>query len=234
MKKNISATVLVFIAVFFILAVSEQPAKSATLGLGATGWYAWWSPKPDNSSVEMDSAMMYGPQILLQVSPQWTISSVFIFGEFQYKRGNEPAMDIMRYDSDTTVSYSLNQIFRLFGGLKIMGYHYEHGDHRGWGPGFGASLVLPMAENLFFSIILSGFYLWAEQEDEYSAMDYSEYGASVSVSFVYVIPSSSVSFSIGGRYFYFETKPDQIYNYYRNEKHHFYGITASAMYMISL
>ena len=234
MKKILIMSIAACFIITGIVISSAQPAQSATLGIGAAGWYTWWEPKPDNSTVESDSTLMYGPQILLQFAPKWSISSVFIFGEFEYKEENSQGMDITRYDSDTTLTYSINGYLRLFGGFKFMGFDYEMGNHYGYGPGFGLGLVFPLDENLFCAINLSGMYLWAEQEDEEDTMSYTEYGINSSIALVYMIPSSSVSLSVGGRYFYFQIEPDQIYGHYQKEKHHFYGITASAMYMINL
>ncbi|HPA71164.1 MAG TPA: hypothetical protein PKY31_02780 [Spirochaetota bacterium] len=234
MKKILTVSIAACFIITVMVITSAQQAHSATLGIGASGWYTWWQPKPDTKTVEKDSSLMYGPQLLLQFAPQWSVSSVFIFGEFEYKEESSSAMDITRYDSDTTLTYSINSYLRLFGGFKFMGFDYEMGNHYGYGPGFGVGLVIPTVENLYCAFNISGMYLWAEQEDDGNKMDYTEYGINSSVAMVYMIPSSSVSLSIGGRYFYFQIEPDEIYNFYQKEKHHFYGITASAMYMISL
>ena len=220
-----------------MLIAAPRPLHSATLGIGAAGWYTWWDPKPDFQPAEADPSIMYGPQLLIAFSPTISLSSVFLYGKFNYYQENYES-EIERYDSDTTLTYKLNQYVRVFGGLKYMGYEWEEGSHLGYGPGFGLGFTYQLSDNLFCVLSVSGLYLWAEQEEDSSegntTMDYTEYGVNSSVSFAYMIPSSSVSLSVGARYFYFQLEPERIYDRYQKEKHHFYGVTASAMYMISL
>jgi hypothetical protein len=220
-----------------MLIVTPQPAHSATLGIGAAGWYTWWDPKAYHADAEADPAPMYGPQLLLSFSPQVSLSSVFLYGAFTYRQpGYESTTK--RYDSDTTLSYSLNQYVRVIGGVKFMGYSWESGRHLGAGPGLGVGFVAPLAQNIFCALNISGMYLWGNQDDdsENSEMTYgfNEWGTNSSISLVFMIPSSSVSLSLGGRYFYFKILPDKETEHVGEESHHFYGVTASAMYMISL
>lgn len=220
---------------------SPQPLHSATLGVGVSGWYTWWEPKPSTREAEADPDFMYGPQLLLAFAPSLSLSSVFLYGKFQYDDISESGtntMDITRYDSDTTLTWSLNPNVRFFGGVKFMGYKYDQGDHLAIGPGFGIGFMVPVAENTYCSMSFSGMYLRGNQTDESSEgereISFTEYGANSALSLVYVIPSSSVSLSLGGRYFFFRFEAtDEKYRDVK-EKHHFYGITASAMYMINL
>lgn len=240
MKMRLIATFAACSAILGLVIAMPHPAQSATLGIGAAGWYTWWDPKPSTREAEADPTLMYGPQLLLAFTPVLSISSIFLYGKFAYDDRSvhgSTSMDIKRYDSDTTLTYSLNPYIRLFGGLKFMGYKYDTGDHYGAGPGLGLGLVLPLAERLFWSVGLSGLYLWGEQSNEESTgkvtMNFREYGANCSAALIYTV-SSSVNLSLGGRYFYFQFKPTADQYSEQKEKHHFYGITASAMYMISL
>ncbi|HQP50497.1 MAG TPA: hypothetical protein PKX12_17370 [Spirochaetota bacterium] len=216
------------------------PVQSATLGIGASGWYAWWKPEPEYREADADPDFLYGPQLLLQFSQSFSVSTVFLMGKFKYYdeyNGETSTSDITRYDSDTTLTYTLNRYVRIFGGVKFMGYDYSAGSHYGLGPGLGFGLVIPLMEKLFGTVSFSGLYLWGEQTDESSdgdrTMKFIEYGFNNSVSLVYAV-SSSVHISLGGRYFFFryESTEDQYSDI--KEKHHFYGVTASAMYLISI
>jgi hypothetical protein len=241
MKKILLSSLAACLVITGMMFIAPHPLQSATLGIGASGWYTWWDPKPETRGAEADPAFMYGPQLLLQFSPTMSVSSVFLYGKFNYisqESSGDMSMDITRYDSDTTLSYALNPYVRFFGGLKFMGYKYDMGDHLSLGPGFGIGFVIPIVENIFCSMSLSGMYLWGDQTDKSSegdrTMSFTEYGANSAIALVYMIPSSSVSLSIGGRYFFFrfEATDDKYSN--QKENHHFYGVTASAMYMISL
>jgi hypothetical protein len=240
MKNILSCAVAAWFVVAGMLIIAPGPLQSATLGIGGAAWYAWWDPKPENRRADADPDFLYGPQLILQFSQSVSVSSVFLFGKFKYydySNDGVTTMEITRYDSDTTLIYSLNQYVRMFGGVKFMGYDYDNGHHYGFGPGIGLGFVIPVMERLFSAISVSGVYLRGEQEDESAegdrTMKFIEYGINNSVSLVYAV-STSVNLSIGGRYFFFryEVTEDQ-YSDVR-EKHHFYGVTASAMYLISL
>lgn len=238
MKKILIVSLAACFIITGMLIAVPRPLQSATLGIGAAGWYTWWDPRPEYADAEADPSIMYGPQLVIGFSPTVTLSSVFLYGKFKYyQTGYESTIE--RYDSDTTLSYKLNQYMRIFGGLKYMGYKWEEGSHLGLGPGFGMGFTVPLNENLYCVLSISGMYLWTEQkEEDYTggniSTDYITYGINNSLSLVYMVPSSSVSLSIGGRYFYFHLTPERIFQNHDKENHHFYGVTASAMYMINL
>ena len=238
MKKMLIISLAACFIIMGMLIILPGPAHSATLGIGAAGWYTWWDPRPDYREAEADPDFMYGPQLLLQFAPAWSFSSVFLYGKFTYLDEEGGSMTIDRYDSDTTFSYSLSQYIRIFSGLKFMGYDYQNGKHLGLGPGLGLGFVVPLMENTFCSLSVSGMYLWGEQSDSSndgdSSFNFIEYGVNNSISLIYIIPSSSVSLSLGGRYFFFKFEATDKGMSEIQESHHFYGITASAMYMISL
>ncbi len=240
MKKKLIISLTACFIITGMMIVAPRPLQSATLGIGAAGWYTWWDPRPESRESDADSDFLFGPQLLLQFSPSISISSVFLYGTFKYYDYSDQGtttMDITRYDSDTTLTYALHRFVRIFGGLKFMGYNYEFGNHYGAGPGLGVGFVLPLMESLFCTISISGLYLWGQQTEEFAegdrTMKFIEYGANNSISLVYVT-STSVNLSLGGRYFFFrfESTEDQYSDV--KESHHFYGITASAMYMINL
>jgi hypothetical protein len=225
-----------------VIAMFAIPSSlgAASLSIGGSAWYAWWDPHPSVREADADPGIMYGPQVVLSFTPTISLSSSFLYGIFQYNGrsdGGTCSMDIRRYDSDTTMVYALNSFVRFFGGVKYMGYKYEMGEHWSVGPGAGFGFVIPMAENIFWTINISGIYLWGKQNDESSEGDRSvsiiEYGANASASLVYRIPSVPLSLSVGGRYFFFKFEAtDDAYSDVK-EYHHFYGITASAMYSFS-
>jgi hypothetical protein len=145
-----------------VLVVLALPAASQALqvGVGASAWYADWSFESDNGNAEFDPAFIYGPILTLGFSPKWALSGVFLYGKFdQTSTGGGPG-EISRFDSDVTLNYSVSQYFKVFAGLKYMGYTFDEGDHTGYGPGFGISIVVPVSDSLFLLGSLSGLYIW--------------------------------------------------------------------------
>lgn len=216
-----------------ILFTAAYPVHSLGLGIGATAWYSWWNPQPKERDAEADPDFLYGPQLVLQFTPALSLSTAFLYGKFHYTSNDGFSSDIARYDSDTTMVYALNRYVRLFGGLKFMGYDYEGGSHRAAGPGMGFGFVFPVTDAMFFSMAFSGIYLWGKQEDDGGNYDFNfiEYGLNSSANISYAI-SPSVNIAVGGRFFFFEFEAADDDITYGSEKHYFYGITASAMYMI--
>ena len=119
----IRKTVTLLMAVFVLLTL---PAASQALqvGVGASAWYADWkfeSTGSEGHDVEFDPAFIYGPILTLGFSPQWSLSSVFLYGKYdQSSEGGGPG-EISRFDSDVTLNYSISRYFKVFAGCQVHG-----------------------------------------------------------------------------------------------------------------
>ncbi len=223
-----------------LIAGLSAPSHAMGISIGATSWYAWWDFKSEesNNTMEPGSALLYGPMLALQFSENWSLSSVFLYGKFEPENGNSPSY-LKRYDSDSAINYALSRYFKIFAGLKYMGFGFSEGSHYGYGPAAGISFTLPLVENLFLTGNISGMYLWGKhKQNEYSTaggkteFDYTEAGVNTNLSFAYLIASTSTTLMIGGRYQYFHSNYDREGE--ASQNHQFYGITASAIYSFSI
>ncbi len=222
-----------------LLLIAGAPAASHAMGvsIGATSWYAWWDFKSEesNNTMEPGSALLYGPMLALQFSENWSLSSVFLYGKFEPDNG--PSY-LKRYDSDSAINYALSRYFKIFAGLKFMGFGFSDGSHYGYGPAAGISFTLPLVENLFLTGNISGMYLWGTHKNSGSSSgtnseyNYNEAGANANLSIAYLIASTSTTLMIGGRYQYFHSKYEDGGD--SSQDHHFYGVTASAIYSFSI
>ncbi len=231
-----SICISLFLALVLIAGLSA-PSHAMGISIGATSWYAWWDFKSDeyNNTMDPGSALLYGPMLALQLSENWSLSSVFLYGKFEPDNGSSY---LKRYDSDSAINYALSRYFKIFAGLKFMGFSFPEGSHYGYGPAAGISFTLPLVENLFLTGNISGMYLWGNHENPESSSgtsseyNYTEAGANANLSFAYLIASTSTTLMIGGRYQYFHSKYDGAGE--ASQDHQFYGITASAIYSFSI
>ncbi len=155
------------IIIFAIL--SCTPLFSFSVSAGGNLWYNWWqpawrdanyrfystyymSPNPwsqyewDMPDVNRDSGFLYGPALSIRFLDSFSISTVFMYGKFNYSSagntnititeiGNgtvhnttdecEMDISIKRWDSDTVLSYNLKDNYFLLVGFKAQGYTYE-------------------------------------------------------------------------------------------------------------
>ena len=114
-----------------------------------------------------------------------------------------------------------------------MGYKFDDGDHTGYGPGFGISLIAPLTDSFFLIGNLSGLYIWGHHDSTGQDYDYTEPGYNAGVSLAYHFTGASTVISLGGRYQFFKTQPDGSLVQEEN-KHTFYGVTLSAIYSFSI
>jgi hypothetical protein len=136
-------------------------------------------------------------------------------------------MDKMqRFEGDLTLNYRLTNVFKIFFGWKYYGQRGE-GNYNVYfgstpvgngtfniqadstGPGAGLTSKLNLAENLYFIVSVSGIYMkeYVETDvkgakNETTKTDNYSTGPNTSANFTYVIPDTSVSLSLGGRYQY--------------------------------
>lgn len=143
---------------------------------------------------------MGGPSLSINILNRVSLSSVFTIGKFNaVSRG--PALpifidtkysrDILKYDSDSTVSVVLHKYVRLFAGFKYQGYDYEEkmrfmvtfgngggyaatgtAAFRNYGPGLGLNVSAPLYQTLYLIISSSASYLFstASYDFKYSVL----------------------------------------------------------------
>lgn len=216
---------------FAVIIGMSSPSMALNIGIGATGWYADWRFESSEGNTNFDAAPLYGPVISLGFSREWSLSGVFLYGKFdQSDKGNGPGK-ITRYDSDTTLNYSIARYVSLFLGFKYMGYDFSEGEHAGYGPGLGLSFTAPLADNLFLLGNVSGLYIWGHHDDQGGDYDYTEPGANGGVSLAYNISSTVIA--LGVRAQRFVTRPQESSGSARLT-HTFYGVTLSAVYSFTL
>ncbi len=226
------AVVLCLIVFMSIPAVS----MALDLSLGAATWYAWWKMEQGDREETFDPALMYGPVLALGFTSRWSLSSIFLYGEFTLEE-QEGDREIDRYDSDTAINFSINRYVKLFGGVKFMGYSMSNFTHRGAGPALGAGITLPLSESFFLLWNLSGMYLWGEHkrkgEDSQEVNSlYTEPGLNTNLSLAYYIESASTTITLGGRYQLFGIEWES--ERQTEMTNQFYGITFSAVYAFAL
>lgn len=252
---------LFIIPLLTALLISFIPVKihAADVTIGAATWYSWWDfePKDSPDKFEFDPALLYGPVIAVKLSNDFTLNSVFLYGEFEgdYKVdfGGATGWQTFtskteRYDSDTSLSYRLNDYFKIFGGFKYAGYKFTVDSVNAlpayylpdievknlmYGPAAGLSGIFPLADNFYIIANGSGMYLFGKSENSATRnADIRCYGYNTTASIAYYIPSASVTLSLGGRYQHI--KLDAVNNNGTDANHKFSGITAAATYSFSM
>ena len=209
MKKNI--IIILFLIIPFI-SIERTSADPVNISVGASIWYAWWQPAwstmedlslpftVSDSDFEFDFTEygLYGPLFSVKFLKKWSISSVFMIGKYKavidktYTLGPIISRiyynrNILKYDSDTTVSYSITNYLKIFAGFKIQGYDYKQDmllykydpiddtnqttqknttTLLNYGPGIGFGLTFNIADNLFFLFNASGILLYGKLENK--------------------------------------------------------------------
>jgi hypothetical protein len=236
-KKIIILTLSFFIGTLLLF---SSTTHALDISIGASAWYSWWDfeeiGSPSSLEPDMGSALLYGPVLAINFSPTWSLTTVFLYGEYEMDPAGDVSQDIKRYDSDTALNYSLNRYIKAFAGFKYMGYDWDRGDHISYGPALGLALTLPLIDNFYLLLNVSGVYLWGthtEKDDPVdNEKDYIETGVNSNISIAYYIAPASTSINLGFRYQYFKTEYDD--EQWHDNKHTFYGVTLTAVYSFSL
>lgn len=163
----------------------------------------------DASNFRTSSNFMGGPTLTLSFSDRWAISSIFTLGRFKFRSGNRnnlandkdiglryiplsSAMDgsamlvnytrnSLKWDSDTTIGYSIIKYIRIFAGLKAQYYKYDESllylspgaavglrtltdTVSSYGPGIGIGFLVPLYQRLYLLINISGILLWSTED----------------------------------------------------------------------
>lgn len=225
-----------YLIVLLISTSAAFPAalKAMDISVGAYTWYATWKLKsvfPDGSpsfTFDFNSALMYGPLVVLKFDDKWSLSSLFLYSSrFTYDDGSgQPPFTVNRYDSDTLLNYNINQYLKAFAGIKYMYYSYT--DMRSWdmGPGLGIGATLPVWDNFYLLMNMSGMYLKGKFNPGSTAI--TEYGFNIAANIAYYIEAISLTISAGYRYQLFRRYYSDDSSFY--EENTFSGFTASVIY----
>jgi len=204
--KKILYSYLFLIFIFMSVLV---PCKvyAVDITVGATTWYAWWNEKQSGDSETLDPALLYGPVLSVRFFDDFDLTFVYLTGKFDDGSNKK----IQRYDFDFAFGYRLNDFFKVFTGLKYMGYKQGSYRYDSFAPELGLKATLPIAENLFLIPTLSGFYLLGSDIDNSvnRGENFNGYGVDSSLSFAYYI-TPAININLGGRLIYYKTnwKPD--------------------------
>ncbi|HOP63511.1 MAG TPA: hypothetical protein PK358_10135 [Spirochaetota bacterium] len=230
---------LILILSFSIIALNPSRLNAADLSAGATSWYTAWDYEDDASNdIEYSSTFLYGPALSLSMTDRFSLSFVFLYGEFDMDTGEETE-SIKRYDSDLTFNYRISNYFKLFLGCKYAGFTWDpDGKHQAIGPGTGISAVFPVGWDFFILGYISGIYLWGNEEGN-NETEYDEsareYGVNTSLSLAYYISGASTTISLGGRYQQLHIDYDSSENEaLADNTSRFYGVTLTAVYSFNL
>jgi hypothetical protein len=220
-----------------VILLCSSTAYTLDISIGATGWYAWWKMEDDSGNSDTtDPEPLYGPALAINFSPTWSLTSVFLYGKYDMGDSGDGPSDIDRYDSDTAINYSFNRYIKAFGGLKFMGYDWGEGDHMSYGPALGVAFTLPLIDNFYLLLNVSGMSLIGKENTQNDTgenveIDYYEIGVNSNISIAYYIAPASTSIILGFRYQYFEIHYDK---YQGDSKLSFYGATLAAVYSFSI
>jgi hypothetical protein len=233
-KRAILFPLILLTGVIFLF---SSTAYALDISIGASGWYAWWKMEDDDGhEVTTGPEPLYGPVLAINFSPTWSLTTVLLYGKYEIEDSGGGPSDIDRYDSDIAINYSFNRYIKAFGGFKFMGYDWAEGDHMSYGPALGIAFTLPLIDNFYLLLNVSGMYLIGKENTDSETgekieIDYFEFGANSNISIAYYIAPASTSIILGFRYQYFEIHYDK---YQGESKHTFYGATLAVVYSFSI
>ncbi|TAL39821.1 MAG: hypothetical protein EPN93_00830 [Spirochaetes bacterium] len=249
MKKNILMAFMAGTIAAGILFAGTVPGHAVGMSVGANMWYVQWKTTPSSGN-DIDPGLMYGPVLGLDLAKKWSLTSVLLTGNFKLHADDaySPQVNYRRYDSDTTLNYSINKWLKVFGGFKYVRYDmklgslaemgdllmpFESGDfkHLSYGPGAGIGITLPLSDSFFLLGNGSLLYLYGKNSTSAAADSrFIDKGYNATLILAYYLDSISTTLSAGGRYQYFREE-----NAHSNDTTmRFYGVTVSAIYHFNL
>jgi len=232
-----------YLLLLFIIAcigiVIPHKLYATDITVGASTWYSWWDGEFQGDD-KIDPAFLYGPALSVKFNDDFNLTFVYLYGKYDIKgiardSGDPYKAKLKRKDCDLALNYRLNDIFKVFGGIKYLGASAAAMgfDWYGWGPGLGLSATFPVAENLFLLGTLSGFHLWTKEDGDGGDDRGKGYGINTTLSLAYYIAPASTTLSLGGRYQYLDSGYDNSSDD-GPPKQKFYGVTLTATYTFSI
>lgn len=225
---------VIIISIVLMLCFTAIPLFAVDLNLGAATWYSWWEIEDEEGGPDIDPTILAGPVVSLGLADRWNVSVVFLYGQFEMEGGGEDGGtdEINRVDSDISLNYAISNYFKVFSGIKAMGYYFSGGVHHSIGPALGVGLTLPIVGNLYLLGNLSGMYNYGvhddTNDDNRPKSNLVEYGFNSTLSLAYYIEQASTTISLGGRYQFFRDKYES--DYRPDMDFTFYGVTLSLIY----
>jgi len=260
-----------------ILVSVLMPSKAYSIDItgGATAWFAGFqqpytknvTENPDYNNTKNALNVLYGPVLSVKFNDDFNLTFVFLYGKCDAHEISDPIganidYSFKRTDVDLALNYRLNDYFKIFAGVKYIGFSMDDNKNvivdegvvfnvyrNAVGPGLGLSAVYPILENIFFVGNLSGFYLWGQEKKGYYdaginrtnvKTNCNDYGMNVTLSLAYYIAPISTTISLGARGQFVKTNYDSAYNVHRYgqgdgyDTSSFYGITLTATYSFSI
>lgn len=244
--KNLAAAILCAALVAAMLTPTAK-VEAAGISVGASTWYSQWKFEfPGQDTPISDWSLMYGPSVGVDFTGNWSLSSVLLTGNYHFK-DDSIGLDFnyRRYDSDTTLNYSVFKWLKVFGGFKYMRYDIRNsydvippfgsaqGRHYTYGPGIGLGFTVPLFDSLFALATVSAMRLSGQttQEGE-PTVHCVETGYNATASLAYYIDSMATTLSLGGRYQYYKLEDRNVDR--PNSECTFHGITFAAVHSFSL
>jgi len=185
MKKIIIAAIIAF--GFIII---PRIGSAAGMGIGMNTWFVWWKPyftleTEKNLSIgkkyTANPNFLYGPVLTFYLPKHFTLSAMFLYGEFYFKKNETIIIPplfalpqktnylIKRYDSDSSVTYSFTRIFNMSLGFKYTHFMYNTRSTSGlpgimmlenqkktydeYAPALGFGLTIPLVEKTLYLIM---------------------------------------------------------------------------------
>jgi hypothetical protein len=232
--RNFTATIVLCCAALCV----AVPARAVGVSVGASTWYVHWDTESQST---VNPALMYGPVLGLDLGREWSLNSVFLMGNFRWETPTQDTYDF-RYDSDTTLNYSVFRWLKVFAGFKYMRYDEDLSNEPmyvpfaerdfssyAYGPGLGLGLTIPLSGSLFVLGNFSGLYLWGKWSGD--SMTFIDKGYNAALSLAYYLPWLPMTITAGYRYQLIkETSHDYTGGYALSK---FSGFTLSAVYHFS-
>jgi len=229
MKKLL---LLAFIAICIGLVIPHK-LYAVDITVGASTWYAWWDSVQKEQTLKIDPAFLYGPALAVKFNEDYYLTFIYLYGKFDMPDEMDGGT-LKRTDADLALNYRLSNLFKVFGGIKYNKYSSPGMEYSGIGPGFGLSVSYPLTTDLFLLGNISGFYLWASEDNDHDGkFDAKQYGFNSTLSIAYYIAPASTTITLGGRYQYFKVDYDS-YKENGDHKHKFYGVTLTATYTFNI
>ncbi len=161
--------------------------------------------KENSRDFKMTSNAMAGPVVSIGFLDRWSVQSVFAIGRFKaYSRGMADSMmltvlggmtanlsykkysrDILKWDSDTSISCAVHRMVKVFAGFKAQGYRYDErlddlnynfsgnlsiihrvltDDVKAYGGGLGLGITIPLGAGFYLMTNVSGLALWSVEK----------------------------------------------------------------------
>ncbi|MCL2154380.1 MAG: hypothetical protein FWH53_01810 [Leptospirales bacterium] len=204
-------------------------AYSAEIAVGASTCETWIERNPKNDyNFIIGPTFIYGPVLSVKFTESFDITFMYLYGRFN-ETANYDKVEIR--DSELIFNAGLNDYFKVFAGVKYMGFLESDTKYIGYGPELGLSVALPIAYKINLLLSVSGFFSGGEESDSSSKRSYNEYGVNGTLSLSYYIVPASTTVSLGRRFQYFKSDYHKGNDWIKNK---FYGNTLTVTYSFDI